>query len=136
MKARTYGTDAASSSSRCLKCGTFKKSGKHSCCARGGTWFQKCGDVDDTNLEHTWSEGMQACRAFASSVSHESKMQAQLPPVGVIAYTASTTQSLDVASKLTHAWRSDRMFDAGSIDSKQRVGLTKIIVCIALMLII
>ena len=45
----------------CLKCGT-KKSGKLSCCARGGTWFQNCGDPGDSKFEHTWNEGINACR--------------------------------------------------------------------------
>ena len=45
----------------CPKCGVNKKSGKGNCCARGGSWFQKCGDEGDTNFEHTWSEGMVAC---------------------------------------------------------------------------
>ena len=133
METRTY---AASSSSGCLKCGTFKKSGKRSCCARGGTWFRKCGDVGDAKLEHTWADGMQACRAFASSVSHGSRQQVKLPHVGVSAYTPSTTQLRVVASKRTNAWPSDRMFDAGIMDPEQRVGLAKVIVCTALTLII
>ena len=45
----------------CPKCGVNKKSGKGSCCARGGSWFQKCGDEGDTTFEHTWGEGMLAC---------------------------------------------------------------------------
>ena len=43
----------------CTKCGV-NKSGKRSCCARGGTWFGKCGDEGDY-FAHTWLEGMQAC---------------------------------------------------------------------------
>ena len=50
-------------SSACSKCGTVKKSGKHSCCARGGAWFKKCGDVGDKNVDHTWAEGVQACKS-------------------------------------------------------------------------
>ena len=48
-------------SSECPKCGSMKKSGERSCCARGGSWFQECGDVGDTRFVHTWIEGMQAC---------------------------------------------------------------------------
>ena len=52
---------------RCPKCSTAKKSGKVSCCARGGSWFRKCGgDDSDTNFEHTWIEGIQACNGFAN----------------------------------------------------------------------
>ena len=47
----------------CPKCGTTKKSGKLSCCARGGAWFKKCGDGGDTKFEHTWTEGIQACKS-------------------------------------------------------------------------
>ena len=49
--------------STCSKCGIVKKSGKHSCCARGGAWFKKCGDVGDTKFNYTWHEGMQACES-------------------------------------------------------------------------
>ena len=48
---------------RCPKCGTNKASGKISCCARGGAWFKKCGDADDTEFDHTWAEGTQACES-------------------------------------------------------------------------
>ena len=56
----------------CPNCGTLKKSGKLSCCAPGGTWFQNCGDGSNSNLGHTWFEGIQAC------VSLEAKTQAML----------------------------------------------------------
>ena len=45
----------------CAKCAAAKKSGKLSCCARGGAWFKKCGDIGDIKFDHTWAEGMQAC---------------------------------------------------------------------------
>ena len=48
-------------SSACTKCGTTKESGTRSCCARGGAWFEKCGDTGDTKFGHTWAEGIQAC---------------------------------------------------------------------------
>ena len=46
----------------CSKCGTTRQSGKRSCCARGGAWFKKCGDVGDTHVDHTWAEGVIACK--------------------------------------------------------------------------
>ena len=58
--------------SACPKCGTLKKSGKRSCCAPGGTWFQNCGDGSNSNVDHTWFEGIQAC------VDLEAKTQAML----------------------------------------------------------
>ena len=52
----------------CLKCGTFKKSGKVSCCAPGGSWFKTCGGSGNRNADHTWSEGMKACtRKFVAN---------------------------------------------------------------------
>ena len=50
----------------CHTCGVVKKSNKRSCCARGGSWYGKCGGADNTNREHTWYEGLQACKALQS----------------------------------------------------------------------
>ena len=46
----------------CSKCGTFLKSGRASCCAPGGAWYQNCGGVGNRNAEHRWSEGVEACK--------------------------------------------------------------------------
>ena len=46
----------------CSECGITKKSGKRSCCAPGGSWYMNCGGVSNGNLEHSWLEGMEACR--------------------------------------------------------------------------
>ena len=53
---------ATQAGSACPKCSTIKKSGQRSCCFRGGAWFKNCGDVGDTRFEHTWGEGIQACK--------------------------------------------------------------------------
>ena len=50
----------------CLTCGAIKKTGKLSCCARGGSWFGKCGGAGDTKFKYTWVEGIQACKARQS----------------------------------------------------------------------
>merc|ERR1712147_508096 len=55
----------------CSKCGTVKNSGKRSCCARGGAWFNKCGSPGDSNFDHTWMQGIQACKGFVSLFSHK-----------------------------------------------------------------
>ena len=47
----------------CSKCGKMKKSSKFSCCARGGAWYDNCGDPGDPNFDHTWFEGFQACKS-------------------------------------------------------------------------
>ena len=33
-----------------------------SCCGRGGSWFGTCGRDGNSNLEHTWSAGIWACK--------------------------------------------------------------------------
>ena len=52
----------------CPTCGIIKggigKNGSDStdtlsCCARGGTWYGKCGKNDE--MEFTWTQGMSAC---------------------------------------------------------------------------
>ena len=48
-------------SSTCSKCAPIEKSGKISCCGRGGSWFRNCGSGGNSNLDHTWSEGIRAC---------------------------------------------------------------------------
>ena len=47
----------------CPRCGTVGKSGKNSCCGRGGSWFRNCGSEGNTRLHHTWYEGIQVCKA-------------------------------------------------------------------------
>ena len=53
--------------SGCPKCGIMKKSGRNSCCGRGGSWFNNCGGAGNANFDHTWFEGLQACRAWPQS---------------------------------------------------------------------
>jgi surface protein len=45
----------------CSKCVT-NKAGKRTCCARGGSWFQKCGGPGDSKFDHTWAKGMEVCK--------------------------------------------------------------------------
>ena len=46
----------------CPKCGMDKESGKLSCCFGGGTWFKKCG-ADSSKFDHTWTDGVKACKS-------------------------------------------------------------------------
>ena len=46
----------------CPKCGIIGRSGKSSCCGRGGSWFGNCGSADNTKVEHRWYEGLEACK--------------------------------------------------------------------------
>ena len=63
IKATGTAQPTCESVSACPKCGTFKDSDKRSCCARGGAWFNKCGNDGDFNFDHTWFEGIQACKS-------------------------------------------------------------------------
>ena len=73
---------STTTSSGCAKCGT-SKTGKRSCCARGGAWFKNCGDIGDKKFEHTWAEGVQACKSFRDSVSVQSSVEFMIHPMGV-----------------------------------------------------
>ena len=46
---------------KCSKCSALRGSDELSCCARGGAWYQQCGDVGNTHFNHTWVEGIRAC---------------------------------------------------------------------------
>ena len=60
--ARAPITTPVDGESTCLKCGTFKISGRASCCAPGGAWHQNCGGAGNKNAEHRWFEGIEACK--------------------------------------------------------------------------
>ena len=62
------------SGKECSKCGTIKRTGKLSCCTRGGAWFNNCGDPGDPKFDHTWLEGMQACTGFMSLFSSKTQV--------------------------------------------------------------
>ena len=46
----------------CPRCGTFRISGRTSCCAPGGAWFKDCGGLGSKNVDHMWVEGLNACK--------------------------------------------------------------------------
>ena len=60
-------TTAAVDGKVCPKCGINKKSGKRSCCAAGGAWASNCGETGNTDFDHTWLEGRQACEGTSAS---------------------------------------------------------------------
>ena len=123
-------------SKRCPKCGKVKKSGKRSCCARGGTWFEKCGDADNANFDHTWMEGIQACDDFEISLSVVDMARAILlhgtiiyPPTNKTLTRSSTKQQGNIL--LINDFSAKRTADSAA--SSQ---LVKNIVCAGLFLII
>ena len=61
-------TTPAIESKKCFKCGYIEKLGRFSCCARGGAWFNKCGDPGDTNFDVTWLEGFETCESECSKL--------------------------------------------------------------------
>ena len=122
---------AINDSNKCVRCGTIRKSGKRSCCARGGAWFSNCGNAGSTKFDHTWSEGIQACRSFTSSISIESPVQAMLRHVGAIGPPSSTKQAWwNVTHQQKSVYRPGNVPNAGIEDSKNCVGLTKVVVSI------
>ena len=49
----------------CTRCGTIAKSGKPSCCGRGGSWFKSCRSGEKHT--YTWHGGIQTCKSQAQS---------------------------------------------------------------------
>ena len=62
----------------CQKCAPLKKSGKYSCCAPGGAWFNKCGNAGNKDVRHSWLEGIRACDGFGVSSSGNEQSQLML----------------------------------------------------------
>ena len=62
----------------CAKCATVKRSGKRSCCAPGGAWFNKCGNTDNKDVDYSWVEGIRACNTYAVSFSGNEQSQLML----------------------------------------------------------
>ena len=55
-------TTMTTSRSACPDCGILDKSGKASCCGRGGSWFRNCGSAGNTKFRYTWYEGVLSCK--------------------------------------------------------------------------
>ena len=77
-------------SQRCPRCGIMNKSGRLSCCARGGAWFQKCGDAGGLDFDHTWGEGIQACKCTCANVC----VRAECLVVGMASWFANVSPVL------------------------------------------
>ena len=92
---------AINRSNACSECGVTNKFGKRSCCARGGAWFKNCGDTGDTNFEHTWTEGVQACKGIAPSISIDSPVQVFRQHVKGDGYPLNTTRLRNVTQSRT-----------------------------------
>ena len=104
----------------CPKCGTSKKSDKLSCCARGGSWFKRCGDAGDPTVDHTWSEGVDACKDLSSSISAVRLQEDVVRPLGT-----AHAQNASQQQRNTHDAES---MSVGNIDSNGWVKVSKIVV--------
>lgn len=116
-------------SSSCDKCGTITKSGELSCCARGGSWFKKCADAVGPKFDHTWAEGVQICKDFASLISVTSPLQFTFRQMGVIPHALDVTQPRSTAQQQTVTYGFDSVPIADTADSNYCFGLTKMVVC-------
>ena len=105
----------------CPQCAVKKKSGKLSCCSSGGAWFNKCADEVDSNFDHTWNEGVQACKHVASS-------QIKLKYDAIITQNLNATQEQIMSNQQTtnshlRAFE-DSASDADTSNSKSLGGIT------------
>ena len=123
-------TSLSVNNSGCVKCAT-NKVGKYSCCARGGAWFKNCGDVGDTEFDHSWTEGIKACKGFESSVL----VRAPTENVGAFVYPVGIVQSRNTTRMQTKPLRPVTMFNLGPMDSGECVGFAKVVVCIDVLFI-
>merc|ERR1712224_751197 len=87
-------TTASPVTSGCPKCGT-NKAGKQSCCSRGGTWFGKCGDVGDSNFDHTWVDGLRSC---SNPSPGQGKAKRQEGAQETVVYKQNTIRQADTGS--------------------------------------
>ena len=62
----------------CPRCGIIEGTRKVSCCADGGSWVNNCGVVGDSKFEHTWKEGILACKNVVSLRQEEAQPQIRL----------------------------------------------------------
>ena len=102
----------------CPKCAAIKKSGKLSCCAPGGAWFKNCGTIRNSNTDHTWVEGMQACKDVVGLFSV--KAEAQFASIN---QTTTTQQLNDVEKQRNIDSTIDTMYDVSTGNSKESVQL-------------
>ena len=99
------GTTAATS--LCPNCVTNKK-GKASCCTKGASWYQNCGDIGDANFDYTWNQGFEACEHVGSD--GEPQSQTKIPPQTIIVQQQNDVQQQmmdstdDTKSKYKNLW--------------------------------
>ena len=127
---------AAIGSTKCPKCGTVRKSGKLSCCARGGAWFEKCGGAGHSNFDHTWVEGVQACTHFDSLLPIEAPVQIML--LHEKTNTQPTNKTLLEQGFKQHAdiYPTGNIFNTDTADSEDNDEVTNVVAFTSLFFII
>ena len=118
----------------CVKCGVAKKSGKRSCCARGGAWFKNCGDAGNMNFDHTWTEGIRACKSFVNSVPDESDLNVMLGHIAAIHCSINATTSRNRTRDQGIFPRSNNIPASGATCYGDGVVRAKIPVCVCFLL--
>ena len=113
---------------RCSKCGTTKKSGKHSCCARGGSWFKNCGDDGDAYFDHTWAEGIQACKGFRSANSVTPPLQFIHGRVKLDGVALKAARN--ISQQQENSYLPDTMSNAATAGHKDCAALAKVVFCV------
>ena len=108
----------------CSKCRSTKKSGKLSCCARGGAWFKNCGDAGERKFDHTWAEGIQACKGFWPNVPFKAAGR----HVGLINTRVNMTKSRNCSHQQAKAYRRGSMSNVAAADSTDYIRLAKMTV--------
>ena len=126
---------ALSSSNGCVKCAT-NKAGKRSCCARGGAWFKNCGDAGDPQFDHSWTEGIQACKSFESSVLVRAQTEDVFRHVEGILYPLNTGQSRNDTRQQTQVYHTGTVSTAGHTDAKDCAGLEIFVISTCFLFII
>ena len=115
----------AISRGECSKC-TASKAGKQSCCSPGGAWFKKCGDAGDVRFDHTWTEGIQACKDMVVPSAVNSRAMSL---VEAIAYPLKTVQSSESTHhRMINISHPGVMPDGGTSGFETSVGFTRIVV--------
>ena len=124
----------------CPKCGIIEKSGKRSCCGRGGSWFNNCGGAGNVKLQHTWYEGIQACKARPQSktlISGQLNVVQQKDINSSHGASMPNSKAVTVAAKtsiMTSTYGSDNVSThtsvATSITTQVHVNTLEMIVCI------
>ena len=91
----------------CSECGFLKYTGVRSCCANGGAWFDKCGNPGNSNFEHTWFDGIQACAGRVRSFSRDANLQSMSRQDIAITQLKDTLSKQNVISQATINNKSD-----------------------------